>query len=381
MPQMYFPNKNEWERCDPDVVGLDSKAVNSAVNYHKLNGTSHEQVNYDFANHETWDDSKGEYGQRIGPHPARRGGPAGVILKDGYLVAEWGDTRRVDQTFSVAKSFLSAVAGVAWDRDEIDDVDDFVRADATDDGFESEQNRKIRWRHLLQQTSEWEGTLFGKPDTVDRNRAVGKADTTLDKSETRSLRPPGTFWEYNDVRVNRIALSLLQTIGRPLPYVLAENAMHPINATDTWEWHGYYNSMVDVEGTAVRSVSGGGHWGGGLWISARDLARVGLLYLNNGNWDGSQLISKAWIDKSTEPCDVYENYGYLWWLNTSRTLWPNAPESAYAALGHGQNTVWIDPEHDLVVVLRWLNPVEDDDETGVQHAQNAFYSKLLEGLR
>ena len=138
--------------------------------------------------------------------------------------------------------------------------------------------------------------------------------------------------------------------------------------------------MVDVEGTAVRSVSGGGHWGGGLWISARDLARVGLLYLNNGNWDGSQLISEAWIDKSTEPCDVYENYGYLWWLNTNRTLWPSAPESAYAALGHGQNTVWIDPEHDLVVVLRWLNPAEDDDETDVLREQNAFYSKLLEGL-
>lgn len=376
---MYIPETNEWERRDPRAVGLDPEAVGAAVNYHKRNGTSHEQINYDFADHETWDEAEGEYGRRIGPHPARRGGPAGVILKDGYLVAEWGDTRRVDQTFSVAKSFLSVVAGVAWDRGAIDAVDDHVREYVDDGGFESDHNRQIRWRHLLQQTSEWEGTLFGKPDAVDRNRAVGKTDDTLDKAETRTLREPGTFWEYNDVRINRLALSLLRTVGRPLPRVLAENVMTPIGATDTWEWHGYYNSLVDVDGTAMRSVSGGGHWGGGLWISARDLARVGLLYLNDGTWGGKQLLSDAWVEASTEPCDVAENYGYLWWLNTNRTLWPSAPESAYAALGHGQNTVWIDPEHDIVVVLRWL-AYDADDGTDAQREQDRFYATLLDGL-
>jgi CubicO group peptidase (beta-lactamase class C family) len=136
--------------------------------------------------------------------------------------------------------------------------------------------------------------------------------------------------------------------------------------------------MVDVNGTAMRSVSGGGHWGGGLWISTRDLARVGLLYLNNGNWDGEQLVSEPWINLSTEPCNVYENYGYLWWLNTNHTLWPSAPESAYAALGHGQNTVWIDPEHDIVTVLRWLKYSEDGNETNTNSEQNIFYEKLLD---
>jgi len=378
---MYVPDATEWERRDPEAVGLDAAAVEAAVNYHKRNGTPHEQINYDFADHEVWDEAEGEYGRRIGPHPARRGGPAGVILKDGYLVAEWGDTRRADQTFSVAKSFLSVVAGVAWDRGDIDGVDDHVREYVDDGGFESGRNRKIRWRHLLQQTSEWEGTLFGKPDAVDRNRAVGKEDETLDKAETRTLREPGTFWEYNDVRINRLALALLRTVGRPLPRVLAENVMRPIGATDTWEWHGYHNSMVDVDGTAMRSVSGGGHWGGGLWISARDLARVGLLYLNDGEWDGDRLLSEAWIDASTEPCDANESYGYLWWLNADRTLWPSAPASAYAALGHGQNAVWVDPEHDIVVVLRWLRYEEDGDGTDAQREQDRFYAKLLDGLR
>jgi CubicO group peptidase (beta-lactamase class C family) len=162
--------------------------------------------------------------------------------------------------------------------------------------------------------------------------------------------------------------------------VLAENVTEPIGATDTWEWHGYHNSTVDVDGTAMKSVSGGGHWGGGLWISARDLARVGLLYLNGGAWDGNRLLSEAWVDASTEPCDVNEGYGYLWWLNGDRTLWPSAPESAYAALGHGQNTVWIDPEHDLVVVLRWLRYDDDAEETDARTQQDRFYAKLLDGL-
>ncbi|RAW44508.1 serine hydrolase [Halorubrum sp. 48-1-W] len=376
---MYVPDRTEWERRDPETVGLDPEAVESAVSYHQRHGTPHERINYDFANYETWDEAEGADGRRIGPHPARRGGPAGMVLKDGYLVAEWGDTRRVDQAFSVAKSFLSVVAGVAWDRGRIDDVDDHLREYVDDGGFESERNREIRWRHLLQQTSEWEGTLFGKPDAVDRNRAVGKDAAALDKSETRALREPGTFWEYNDVRINRLALSLLRTLGRPLPRVLAENVMEPVGATDTWEWHGYHNSMVSVDGMAMRSVSGGGHWGGGLWISARDLARVGLLYLNGGVWDGTRAVSEAWVDASTEPCDLNENYGYLWWLNTNRALWPSAPESAYAALGHGQNTVWVDPEHDVVVVLRWLD-YDEDDGTTAQSEQDAFYAKLLAGL-
>ena len=376
---MYFPDPSEWETREPSAVGIDPDALEAAVAHHQTNATPHEQVNFDFANSDPWDESEGEFGGRIGPMPARRGGPAGVVLKDGYLVAEWGDTRRVDHTFSVAKSMLSVVAGLAWDRGEFGDVDEAVAATVDDGGFESGQNRSITWRHLLQQTSEWEGTLFGKPDEVDRNRAVGKV-ADLDKGESRPLREPGTVWEYNDVRINRLALSLLRVLGRPVPRVFAENVMEPIGATDTWEWHGYYNSAVEVDGTTMRSVSGGGHWGGGLWISARDLARIGLLRLAEGKWNGNRLLSEAWIDASTEPCDVYESYGYLWWLNTNGTLWPSAPESAYAALGYGQNVLWIDPKHDLVVVLRWLASDEDGDETPARTEQDRVFEILLDGI-
>ena len=224
-----------------------------------------------------------------------------------------------------------------------------------DGGFETDQNREITWAQLLQLTSEWEGTLWDKPDWIDHNRDLSaRPGEANEKGTKRQMQPPGTHWEYNDVRVNRLALSLLRVFRRPLPHVLKERIMDPIGASDTWEWHGYDNSYVEIDGTKMQSVSGGAHWGGGIWISALDQARTGLLMLNEGNWNGQQLVSKDWIAACRTPCPLNEGYGYLWWLNTQKTLFPSAPASSFFFLGVGSNLVWMDPENQLVVVARWL---------------------------
>jgi CubicO group peptidase (beta-lactamase class C family) len=160
----------------------------------------------------------------------------------------------------------------------------YAEAIVDDDGFDSEHNRTITWKQFLQGTSEWEGTPFGKPDAIDRNRPTGHEEGELGNRGSRALREPGTYWEYNDVRVNRLALALLRVWVKPLPRVLAHEVMDPIGATRTWEWHGYYNSDVVVAGRSTKSVSGGGHWGGGLWASTRDLARFGQLLASRGRW-------------------------------------------------------------------------------------------------
>jgi CubicO group peptidase (beta-lactamase class C family) len=283
------------------------------------------------------------YAQLIGDLKPR-GGPAGIVLRHGYIVAEWGDTKRVDVTYSVTKSFLSTTVGLAVADGLIGDVHDPVGDYVHDGGFDSPHNARITWHHLLQQTNEWEGELFGKPDVADRRRG-----------RDRELQTPGTFWEYNDVRVNRTALASLRVWGRALPDVLRERVMNPIGASDTWEWHGYHNSEVDVDGRPIESVSGGGHWGGGMWISARDQARFGYLYLRRGRWGREQLLPEEWIDATTTPTDIQPTYGYMWWLNTDRQLWASAPASSFAARGGGSNVVWVDPVHDLVVVIRWID--------------------------
>lgn len=297
----------------------------------------------------------------IGP-VAPRGGPSGLVLRGGRLVASWGDTRRVDMTFSVAKSYLSLLAGVALGEGLFGSVDEKVAETVRDGGFEG-RNAGITWRHLLQQTSEWEGTLFGKADTIDRNRALGGGDATNrpPRDTRRELNAPGTFWEYNDVRVNRLGLALLRLFRRPLPEVFADRIMGPIGASSEWRWEGYETSEVEVDGRPMRSVPGGGHWGGGVFIHAEDQARVALLAARDGVWQGRRLLPDGWMAASRAPCDINPGYGYLWWLNTDRGKYPSASADAFTALGTGGNISLVEPADDLVVVLRWLDPARVDD--------------------
>jgi CubicO group peptidase (beta-lactamase class C family) len=288
--------------------------------------------------------------------PLRPRGPAnGLVLRRGYKVASWGDTDQVDFTFSAAKSYLSLLAGIAVMDGLIVDLDEPVGCTVHDGGFESDQNRDVTWRHLLQNTSEWSGQLFGKSDRIDYNRNLGLEGKGR-KGDERPLRPPGRHWEYNDVRVNRLSLSLLRRFRRPLPEVFAERIMRPIGASTDWSWHGYTTSSVEIDGRLIESVSGGTHWGGGVLIHAEDQARIGLLMLRRGEWNGRRILPESWIAESLRPCALNPNYGLLWWLNTGHERYKNAPEASFFASGAGGNLTWIAPREEMVVVLRWTDP-------------------------
>ena len=344
--EAYFPGPgDDWERRRPVEVGMDSAALSAAVDFavrnqspfgHDLRAYLEERLL-----------TSGPHGEIVGPMKDR-GDPNGLILRGGYIVAEWGDTDRVDMTFSITKSYLSTTGGLAWDAGLIHDLEDpvvdYLRPGEGRELFEPSHNASITWHHLLTQTSEWEGTLWGKPDVADRRRG-----------QDRELEEPGTFWEYNDVRVNLAAYGLLRVHGRGLPEVLRDLVMDPIGASDDWRWHGYRTSWVSVGGQRVQSVSGGGHWGGGMWINSRDQARFGYLFLRRGRWGDEQILSDEWVELATTPSEIRPQYGYMWWLNSERLMWEDLPESSFAALGAGTNAIWIDPEDDLVVVARWID--------------------------
>ncbi|RXG14191.1 CubicO group peptidase (beta-lactamase class C family) [Leeuwenhoekiella aestuarii] len=292
------------------------------------------------------------YHEILGP-TKKRGGPAGMILKNGYLVTSWGDTQRVDMTFSVTKSFLSTTAGLAIDAGIIADVKDPVSHTIWDGTFEGDHNSKITWKHLLEQNSDWSGQLWGGKDWADRPPREGN----IDAWKNRELQEPGTFFEYNDVRVNVLAYALTQTWRKPLPQVLKEQIMDPIGASTTWRWFGYDQAWTTIDGLHMQSVTGGGHSGGGMFISAEDMARFGLLFLNNGIWNGKRLLSENWVNAVQQPSAPNPNYGYMWWLNQPGPRhWKNLPEHLYYAAGFGGNFIVIDQENDLVIVLRWLEP-------------------------
>ena len=350
----YWPLPGEWLRRKPQDVGLDSGAAQDAVAF-AIGHESKMLRDIRRALEEGHFSEPPPINEIVGP-VKDRADPSGVIVRAGHIVAEWGDVERVDMTFSATKSFLSLCAGVAVDKGLIPNIHAPVRELVDDGGFDSAQNQSITWAHLLQLTSEWQGELWGKPDSIDHNRDLSLAPgQDSDKGMQRAMQAPGTHWEYNDVRVNRLALALLRVFQEPLPAVLKREIMDPIGASDTWAWHGYRNSYVEINGQQMQSVSGGAHWGGGLWISTLDHARVGLLMLNEGQWNGRQILSKAWIRQSIQPCALNPNYGLMWWLNSVGEQAPTASRSSFFAKGVGSNIIWIDPDNDMVTVTRWID--------------------------
>lgn len=180
------------------------------------------------------------------------------------------------------------------------------------DLFNSPHNATITWEHLLRQTSDWSGTLWGKPDWADRP----PRNQPSAQWEQRERHTPGTFFKYNDTRVNVLALAALYVLKRPLPEVLDDAIMTPIGASSTWHWEAYDNAWVDIEGRWMKSVTGGGHFGGGMFISAYDMARFGYLFFQNGKWSDRQLISRDWIDMAKSPDLLL----VVRWINNNRNL-------------------------------------------------------------
>ena len=141
--------------------------------------------------------------------------------------------------------------------------------------------------------------------------------------------------------------------------------MDKIGASNTWRWTGYRNAWIVLDGQLVQSVSGGGHWGGGMFINGYDMARFGLLTARDGKWGSKQLLSREFIRQAKTPTSVEPTYGFMnWFLNTDRKLYPNAPATAFVHVGNGTNIIYIDPDNDIVIVARWIENGKINDFIG-----------------
>jgi CubicO group peptidase (beta-lactamase class C family) len=339
----YFPPAGAWAKKAPAELGLDPAKLQEAVDFAKSRESNREM---DFS------DQERIFGTLLGSVPNIRARTNGVVIYKGYVVAEFGDPTWADPTYSVAKSMLATVAGIAVRDGLIANLDAPVGATVKDGGYDSPRNAQVTWKHHLQQTTEWEGTMFGKPDNFIGKEAFGQGER-----KPREQLKPGTHYEYNDVRINRFALSLLRAFNKPVPDVFREQVMDVIGASNTWRWIPYHNSFVEVDGRKMASVSGGTRWGGGVWINAHDMARFGYLWLRGGKWGDKQILPPAFVKEALTPGGAPNSpgngYGYLWWLNTSGKALAGLPTNAFSANGAGSNTITVSPDHDLVIVWRW----------------------------
>lgn len=362
----YFPPRGGWASKSPTELGFDAHKLKAAVDYAASNDHP--------SSKDVAEDMRATYGKQeplfriIGPTQSRAA-VNGVIIRRGFVAAAWGDTTRTDMTNSVTKTFLTTLTGLAWDRGLIRDlhhrVGEYLPTREREELFGSQHNSTITWDHLLRQTSDWSGSLWGIPDWADRPVGATPAD-----HPNRPMHAPGTFYKYNDVRVNLLALCTLHVWREPLPKVLREHIMDPIGASTTWRWHGYETSWIEIDGEKMQSVSGGGHFGGGMFISTWDLARFGYLFLRNGRWGERTIVSDKWIELARTPGQVNQTYGFAnWFLNPDRKVLPAAPASSVTFRGNAGNIVYIDWENDLVVVTRWIAGGE---------VLNTFIGKVLE---
>jgi len=367
------PEGQSWQTVAAADAGFDAAKLAETVAFAETAESPWPRSLYypdgRFVGNVEWNET-GPWSEIVGP-VRPRGGPAGMILRGGRVAAHWGDIGHPDVTFSVAKSYLSILAGIAVGDGLIGSVDDRVGETVATEHFRGPHNSQITWRHLLTQSSEWEGELWGKSDQVDHFRQVGGAENNQRKGQLRKRQAPGTHYEYNDVRVNVLAYALLKRFQRPLPEVLKERVMDPIGASSRWEWHGYETSWTEIAGRKIQSVSGGSHWGGGMFIPTTDHARVGLLVSRKGAWGSKQILSESWMTQSLMPSATNAAYGFLWWLNRDGCNYRNAPHNSYFALGAGTNLIWVSPDHDLVAVIRWID----------KSKANTFFARLMAAIR
>jgi CubicO group peptidase (beta-lactamase class C family) len=296
------------------------------------------------------------YNRLYGP-VSGHAGPNGGVWRNGECLVQWGDTARPELTFSIAKTYLALLAGVAFDRGLLK-LDTALAQQLPGIGFDLAQNTCITWRHLLQQTSEWEGQIWGIPEQVDHHRFVHfqPVKPPGKKGELRQRQVPGTFWEYNDVRINQLSLALLHLFRRPLADVFRETIAAPLGLSATWQWLPYDDAYVWIDGQRMPSVPGGSHWGGGATISSNDQALIGALLLQQGrSASGAQVLSEQWVALMRSPCAIAPFYGLLVWLNHQHIVFPSANEESFYAIGAGNSLIAMDPSNQTVTVARWIN--------------------------
>ena len=249
------------------------------------------------------------------------GSTAVIAISDGRLVAEWGDTARRISGHSVRKSLVSALYGIAVDKGLIDVDRTLAELDLDDEPPLTEAERQARLTDLLAARS---GIYH---DSV-------KADMEGNRP-ARGEHAPGTHFFYNNWSFNALGGMFEQLTDMSLGEAFKQWISDPIGMQDFRVEDVRYQTGEESVYPAYR-----------FWISARDLARFGELFLREGRWGDEQIISPGWIKRSTTPySDVGDGwgYGYMWW-----TL----PEGGYLATGTGGQKLFVDPARKLVVVNR-----------------------------
>lgn len=292
------------------------------------------------------------------------GSAAFMVVTRGRIVAAWGDTARAFWSHSIRKSFLSALMGQAVAEGKID-----TGRTLGDLGIDEKavpltvDERRARVLDLLQARS---GVYLA---------AAGEIDAMRDARPKRGSHPPGTFWYYNNWDFNVLGTIFRQATSEDIFQAFDRRIAQPIDMQDYRPEDGEYGLEAPSEHAAF-----------GFRISARDLARFGVLYLHRGRWAGRQLIPEAWVDLSVRSYSSTGNqgslatksgYGYMWWIQINAQAHPELrlPDGSFTASGNGGQRLTVIPQIDTVVVN-----LMNTDEPGPRIGSNEWDVLLADVL-
>lgn len=269
-----------------------------------------------------------------------------LVIKDDAIVFEryaHGDTRdSLHTSFSVAKSFVSALVGIAIDEGHIDSVDDPIQKYLP--ALDSKTFDGVTIAHVLQMSS---GTRFNETYTdpesdINRMGVLTQTMSYLEYINTLEREhPPGTFNHYASINTQLLGILLVTVTGKSLTEYMQDKLWHPLGMENPGLW------VLDEQGYELAM--------GGLAASARDYAKLGLLYLNKGRRDDNQILPRDWVADSVTPDEPHllpgdnpassnpSGYSYQWWT-------PRDWDGDFLARGIWGQTVYVHPGKNVVIV-------------------------------
>ncbi len=251
------------------------------------------------------------------------------VVYNGKVLLARGDYQRRFNCHSIRKSLMNAVIGIGYDAGKIDlnktladlRIDDFYKL--------SESEKQASIRCILQSRS----GIY--------HPAVYETRSMAESRPIRNSKKNGTYWYYNNWDFNVLSTIVQQEMEADFLDLFAKRIAEPLGMEDYREFDGNYYADSAVSY----------HKAYGFKLSARDLARFGLLYLQHGVWQGQRILSEDWIKQSTTSYSntntVRGGYGYLWWIPKIANT-----HTGYAACGVGTQVLLMIPDLELIIVQR-----------------------------
>jgi CubicO group peptidase (beta-lactamase class C family) len=348
-PKPLFPAE-DWPESSPESQGVDSTKLKAAVAY----------MQHDF-----------------GPDGAREL----LIIRNGYMIHQGPDVDAYHNVWSCTKTFTSTVLGllIADGKCALEDLA-VKHLPSLDDAYPL--YAQIRLRHLASMSSGFQGQVVN----VTKEQPWG--DPMYFLNATEPLFEAGTQVQYHDHQVLLLGRILTRIAGEPLQAVFKRRIADPIGMK-RWGW----GVVGSVDGIALNNAPGNPAKPG-IQTTARQMARLGYLYLNRGNWNGKELLPSSFVEEVTrnqapaagKSAFLHSRYGFYWWTNDvmpdGKRPWPAAPPGTYTSHGHSSNFCFVVPKWNMVVVRMGTIPLSSG-AGGLRYEdarRNTFFAKLGEAL-